>query len=177
MDCHYRLDTAVKLILLKTFLEINRNKPCLPVMAVNQIRTEPDRRQSGKNCLREERKTLDFEKCVIRVRLVGIEKLFIVDEVIDYTIRFRLQNADIHALPVKIHIKAGDVFHAVFHLLPYAGILGKEYPDVIIILVNFLWQRTYDIRKSACFDKRNAFRSYEQNVFHRALPPCGCKHI
>ena len=47
MYCHNSLDSAEELILLERIVKINRNKSCLPVMTVNDIRSESDYRKNG----------------------------------------------------------------------------------------------------------------------------------
>ena len=70
MDRHDRLDPAVEFIFLEASLQVDRDQTCLPVMAVNQVRTEAKRRKRGKDSLRKIRKALDLEQCVVRVDLL-----------------------------------------------------------------------------------------------------------
>ena len=46
MYCHNSLDSTEEFILLERIMKVNRNKSCLPVMTVNDIRSESDHRKN-----------------------------------------------------------------------------------------------------------------------------------
>src|SRR5699024_2772862 len=56
---HDRLDAAVVFAEISEIIKIDRDQSCLPVVAVDQIRTETDHRKDAEDCLGEECKLLD----------------------------------------------------------------------------------------------------------------------
>ena len=89
MDGHNGLDSPEELILLEAVMEVNRNKACLPVMAVDNIRTEADHRKYGEHCLGEECEFLQIPRSAV-IRLRAAEIIFIIYKVELDTVIFHL---------------------------------------------------------------------------------------
>ena len=81
MDRHDRLDSAVKIASLESLMQIDRNQPCLPVMAVDQVRPEIDHGQDGQRRLGEKRKLLNFKQRIVAIGLESIEIKLVIDEI------------------------------------------------------------------------------------------------
>ena len=156
MDRDDRLHPAVEIPVPESFLHINGNQPCLPVMAVNDIRPEADNRQHGKHCLGEKRIPLNLPSLVVAVNLIAAEIMLIVNKVIMYALFLCLQDAHISTCPVKIQVKVSHIFHFILHFLLHAGILGNNDPHVKVLLVYAFRQGTHYVGQTACLDKRNS---------------------
>ena len=141
-------------------------------MTVNQVRPEADGRKCRQHRLGEEGIAFDLEQRIIGIDRSGIEQVLIVDEIIGDTIHLRTQDADVHASPVKVHVKACNILHLIFHILLHAGILRHNHANIIEFPVNFLRQRSDHIGKSAGLDKRHSLRSSKQYVSHSQTTPC-----
>ena len=158
MDRHDGFDPAEEIISLKTLMKIYRNQSGLPVMAVNDIRSETKQGHSRKRRLREEGKFLDILIDIAAVRLKSVKVRFVVDKIINHAVNNCLQNANVFIFPIKVHIKMGLVLHGIPQILGNAGILGQHHSNVKILFVYIFRKGTYHIGKSSCLDKRHAFR-------------------
>ena len=147
-------------------MQINGNKAGLPVMAVDQIRSEINHRQDGKGCLGKESKFLDFKERIITVGFKPVKVEFIIDEVIFYPADFRFHDPHILILPMEIHIEMRFIGEPVFHLLGHAYILRQDHPYIIVFPVNAFGQGSHHVRQSPGLNKGHAFRSHKQNFSH-----------
>ena len=115
MDRHDGLYAAVEIIVLEIRVQIHRDEACLPVMAVDDIRPEIDGRKDRKRRFAEKCKPSQVPGHAA-IRLVTGEIVLVVDEVEMHSFVLQFKNADIAAVPVKIHIKIGFVLK---HILPF----------------------------------------------------------
>ena len=118
---HDGLNSPEKLILLEAVVQINRNKTCLPVMAVNNVRAEINYRKYGKHCLGEECKFLQIPRSTV-IWLRSTEIILIIYKVELNAIILHLKNTYITVLVSKIHVEVCDIFHFIFPFLLHAGI-------------------------------------------------------
>ena len=118
---HDGLNSPEELILLEAVVQINRNKTCLPVMAVNNVRTEIDYRKYGKYCLGEECKFLQIPRSTV-IWLRSTEIILIIYKVELNAIILHLKNTYITVFVSKIHVEVCDIFHFIFPFLLHAGI-------------------------------------------------------
>ena len=158
MDGHYGLDPVEELVSLESLLEIYRHKSGLPVVAVDQVRTETDRRKGRQAGLRKVCKSGDLKKRIIGIRLICCEKSLVVDEIESDSVLHSLEHAHILTLPVIVHIEVGDILHLVLDFLLHAGILRNHDPYIVVLRINILGERTDNVSQSAGLDERNALR-------------------
>ena len=156
MDGHDRLDPVEELVRLESLLEIDRHKTGLPVMAVDQVGTEINGRERRQAGLGEESEPGDLKDRVVRVDLIGSEESLVIDKVERDPVLHGLENADILALPVVVHIEVGHILHLILHVLFHAGILGNHDSDIVVLRINILGKRADNVSQSAGLDKRNA---------------------
>ena len=162
---HNGLYAAEEISPCKAVMKIYRYKTRLPVVTVYNIRTEIKKRQSRKHSSVKVHE-LFYIPVMLSVRLVTGEIMFIVDKIERNAIINAFKHAHILALTCKVHVEMRFVLHHVFPLLFHAGILRKNYSDIIIPLVKALRQRANNVSKTACLDNRNTLRRSEQNFFH-----------
>ena len=127
-------------------------------MAVNDIRPEIKRRQSGNCRLGEERKLLNI-LINISVGLCACKIIFIVNEVELDSFIFQLQNPHILAPPCKIHVEMCHILHLVPPLLLNAQILGNHHANIEIFLVKILGQRSNYVCQTSGLNKGYCFGS------------------
>ena len=153
VDRHNCFYIPEKLILLESIVKIYRYKSCLPVMAVDNVRTESDHRKHRKHSFGEESKFLQIPgRAVIRLRTAEI--VFIVDKVELDSVIFHLHDPDITVLISQIHIEMSDVLHLVFPFLFHAGVFRKNDANIKITLVKAFRQRPRYVCQPSGFNKR-----------------------
>ena len=167
---HNSLDASVEVTSLESLFQIYRNQPGLPIVAVNQIRSEINHRQDRQGCFTEKSILLYLKQCIIAVRLESTEEAFVIDKIVFHTFHFGFHDSHIFFLPVEIHIKMCLIRELILHLLLHTGIFRKNHSDVKVFSVDTLGQRTDHIRQPTCLDKRNPFRCNKQNIFHTNPP-------
>ena len=153
MDRHDRLDPTEELILLECVMEIYRHETCLPVVAVNDIRTESDHREHRKHRLGEEGKFLQIPGSAV-IGLRAAEIVFIVNEVKLDAVILHLHDPHITVLITQIHIEMSNILHFILPFLFHAGIFRKNDADIKVTLVKTFGKCACYVRKSAGFDKR-----------------------
>ena len=152
----YRLDIPEERICRKFCLQVNRNQAGLPVVTVNDIRSEIDDRKHGKHCLVKENKLLN----IVPVVAVGIEalKIFqIVDEIVGNSLILIFHDSHIllsHHRAAS-HLKMADILKFIPILRRDTGVIRKNYPDIPLISVKLLWQRADNVRQSPRLYERN----------------------
>ena len=125
-------------------------------MAVHHIRLEANDRKRGQCRVTEEGKLLQVIQPVT-VRLRATEIGFIINKVKRDPIVDVLHDSDITALSQIIHIEMIDISHLIAPFFRNAQIFRYHDPNVKILLVKALWQRTNHISKPSCLDKWNCF--------------------
>jgi hypothetical protein len=93
---------------------------------------------------------------MLKIRLIAAEIILIIKEIEDNALTFHFQHAHISALTVVIHIEMGDIFKLILPLTVHAHIFGYKNTAVIVSFVKTLWQRTYNVSKTSCFNEGNA---------------------
>ena len=156
MDRHDSLDSAIEFIGLECVIQINRNEACLPVMAVDDVWAEFNRRQNRKSSFAEECKTSDIIRHTC-IRLVAGEEILIIDEVEVDTVQFALHDAYIVAVPVKIHVEMCLVLQHVFPFLVHERVHRQDDSAVEIFSVNALRKRSDNVCETACLNERHYF--------------------
>ena len=152
MDGHDGLYAAIKLVLLKSILEINRQQTRLPVVAVDDVRSETKHRQTRQSRLIKKGKLLDI-LIYLSIRKHTAEVELIVKKIENNAIHLELEYAHILLSPGKIHIKMVDILHLLLVLLTDGSILRNDHTYIILFLVKVPRQRTYYVSKSAGLDK------------------------
>ena len=168
MYCYNWLNSLIKFSLWKSFFEIYRNKSCLPVMAMNNIRLKSENRNSWKSCFTEKCKLFYiFMNPAVWFRSWKIE--LIVNKIKCNSIILKFKYANILWTPCQINIKMCLINH-IFAVFPwYTCILWNHDTNIEFILVKILWKWTNNICKSACLYKWHCLRCNKQNIFHYAL--------
>ena len=154
---HDGLDPAVIFSRIPEIIKIYRDQPCLPVMAVDQIRPESDHRKDTQHCLGEESKFFDIP---FRISLIGrksVEIMLVVNKIELYALILALQNSYIAVLSCQIHVKVIYIFQHVLPLLVHTVVLRQYNAHVISFLVKILWQGSCYICKSSCLNKWYTF--------------------
>ena len=154
MDRHDGLDSAIELIGLECVIQINRNEACLPVMAVDDVRTEFNRRKNRKSSFAEECKASDIIRHAC-IRLVAGEEILIIDKIEVDAVQFALHDAYIVAVPVKIHVEMCLVLQHVFALLVHERIHRQDDSAVEISFVNALRKRSDNVCKTTGLNERH----------------------
>ena len=165
MDSHNALYTLIELTACKAVVQINRDKACLPVVAVYHLGAEADNRKCREHSPVKIHELLDIP-VMLSIGAITSEVILVIKEVELHAVILSFEHADILALACKIHIEMADVFESVLILLLHAGILRQEHPDIIFLFIKALRQRAYNVCKTSCLDKRDAFARHEKNVFH-----------
>ena len=156
MDRHDRADAPIERIPLEFISQIDRNEPCLPVMAVNDVRLETDHGQNRKHGLGEKGKASDIVRNAV-IGLTGSEIVLIIDKVVRDTVMIKVHDADIRISPVEGHIERSDVIHFVFPFLFDAGIQRHDSSYIKIPLVDIFRKRAGNIGQSSGLQKRYNF--------------------
>ena len=118
---HDGLNAPEELILLEAVMKVNRNKACLPVVAMNNVRSESNYRKYGKHCLGKKCKLLQIPRSAV-IWLRAAEVIFIIYKVELNAIILHLKNTYITILIAQIHIEVCDIFHFIFPFLLHTGI-------------------------------------------------------
>ena len=92
VDRHDRLDPPEIFIAIAEIIQIYRNKSCLPVVAVDDVRPVSDQRKCAEHCLREESKLLNISKN-LSVRCKSVKVPFIIYKIERNSFVFQLQNS------------------------------------------------------------------------------------
>ena len=147
-------------------VEVDRHEARLPVVAVDDVRFEPDDGEGGQDRLVEE----DELSKVLRHAGVGVavgEILLVVDEVVDDAVLLEFHDADIlhDARARDVHVEVTDILHALFILVRDARVLRHHDPDVDAFRGKSLGQGAHDVSESACFREGVAFGTNKQ-YFH-----------
>ena len=147
-------------------VEIDRNEACLPVVAVDDVRLEPDDGEGCQDRLVEENELPE----VLRHAGVGVavgEVLFVVDEVVDDAVLFEFHDADIlhDARARDVHVEVADILHALFILVRDARVFRHHDPYVDAFRSKSLGQGAHDVSESARLREGVAFGTDKQ-YFH-----------
>ena len=161
----YGLDSAVKISSCIGIMEINGHKSCLPVMAVDHIRSEAYKGQTVERCLLEKAELLYIPEPVSIGSITG-EIVFIVNEIIGYALMLGLEHPDISVLSKVLHVEMSDILQLVLKLLLHTLILGYHHAAVKVCLVHVLGKRSGHISKSPRLDERHRFTCKHQNILH-----------
>ena len=174
MDGHDGADAVVEGVGFKQRVQEHRRHARLPVVAVNDVRMEINHRQDGQRSLGEEAELLDIP-VDISIGLFPVEIVLVVNEIVGHAIQFvgHDPHVNIAELP-EIHIKMMDVAELAAIFVRDAPVVGQHNAHIVLAAVKRLGKRANHVGQSAGFDKRNAFRSDKQNVFH-FNPPCFCE--
>ena len=176
MDGHDCADAAIERVVLEHLVQINRDQCGLPVMAVDDIRTEADERQHRQHSLGEEAELLDIPQD-IAVQLFAVEEMLVVDIIIADTVQLACHNADIEiAQPAQIHIEISDIRKATAILLRDTGIVRNDDTHIVFFLIQGFRKRADNIRQTSGLDKRYAFRCGKQYVLHILSSSILCPH-
>ena len=133
-------------------VEVDRNEARLPVVAVDDVRLEPDDGERGQDRLVEEDELSEvFRHAGVRVA-VG-EVLLVVDEVVDDAVLLEFHDADIlHDVRARdVHVEVADILHALFELVRDARVLRHHDPDVHAFRSQGFRQGAHDVSEAARF--------------------------
>ena len=148
-----------------------RNQRSLPVMAMDDIRTEADNRQYRKHCLGEKAELLDIPQN-ITIQLFAMEKVLIVNVIIPDSFIFAGHNAYIEVTQLaQIHIAMSKISKPAAEFLRNAGIVRQDDTHIIFALVQRFRKCAHNVCQAAGFYKRHAFRCSKQYIFHFRCPP------
>ena len=137
-------------------------------MAVNEIRLEADGRQNRQSRLAEEAETLNIPFQVIAVGSIAAEISLVVDKIIMDAVMDILHDTDIFMIGElsQIHIETGYIVKVLTVLPRNTHIFRNDHTHIKFLFVQHFREGADNIRQSACFNKRIAFRSHKQNVSH-----------
>ena len=158
MNCHDRLDTTVKLSLLERILQIYRDQSRLPVVTVNDIRSETDQRQCRQHGFIKESELFNI-LINLPIRFITTEIKFIVQKIKDHTVVLHLKHSDILLAPRQFQIKMSQILHLIFIFFRNCGIFRNHNPDIKLVFIEIFRQGTHYIGKSSCLNKRYTFGS------------------
>ena len=158
MDGHDNLGCSADFGIGEQCPQIYRNKTCLPVVAVDDIRDEANNGKGSQNRLVKVDELLE----VIRhfaVRIAPAEEFLIVDEIADHTVKIILLDADIPfpAVVADLHIEVGDVLHLFFVLILDAAVKRHDDTGIAAFLVQRTRKCIHDIAETAGLGKRVGF--------------------
>ena len=155
MDGHNGLNALIKVPCRKLGFQIDRNQPRLPVMAVNQVRTETYDRKNRQHCFGEKRKF--FNICTeIPIGLRPAEINQVVNKIISNPVKLIGHDAYMRSRIVRTcpHIKMCNILEIIPKLIRDTGIVRDHNPDIPLFFVKPFRQRTTHIRQTAGLDKR-----------------------
>ena len=109
MNRKYGFDSRIKIIISKYRMQKHRNKSCLPVIAMDNIRGKINIRQTSKYCLGKICKLFHIFIDIVVWRF-SCKIKFIVHKIKVNTMIFRLENSNILPAPVQIYIKMAQKF-------------------------------------------------------------------
>ena len=136
MNRHNRPNSPEERICLEFISQIDRNQTSLPVMTVNDIRTETNQRKHGKNCFVKECKFFNIIAHV-PIRNKTVKVFLIINKVIGNSIQLILK--DTHILIPDIgptgHIKMGDIFKLITEMLRNTAVIRDYYPDIPVFRI------------------------------------------
>ena len=131
---HDRLDTMVEWVIIEAVLNIYRDQSCLPVMAVDDIRTEIQRRHCRQCCFTEKCKLLNIlENIAIWMKSCEIE--LIIDKIEGDPFIYIFKNSDITALSQVIHIKMIYISKIAQKFILDTEILRDHDPHIKIFFI------------------------------------------
>ena len=162
------LGAVVEGVALIDGVQIDRHQRRLPVVAVNDVRMEPDGAHGGQHRLGEEDKGDNVARH-IRVGIASAEEIVVVDEVESHAVPpVFLQTHIIHvAVTGEVHVKVGHIGHTVAEMLGNACVARQHDTDVKVSLIGKrLGECGHDVGQTAGLYKRIAFRTYKQNIAH-----------
>ena len=108
MDRHNRFDSTVEITSLETFFQIYRDQSGLPVVAVNNVRSEIDHRKNRQCRFGEECKFFQISRHAV-VWFVPTEMFFVIDKIELDSFIFQLEDSYVLLSPVQIHVEIGYV--------------------------------------------------------------------
>ena len=153
---HNCLDSPEKFVLLERIVKINRYKTCLPVMTVNNVRSESDHRKYGKYSLGEKCEFLQIPWCTV-IWFWSAEIIFIINKVELYSVILHMHNSNIAVLVSQIHVKMGNILHFVLPFLFHTGIFRKDHTNIKITFIETFRECSGYIGQTACFNKWYCF--------------------
>ena len=136
------------------------NHTGLPVVAVDDVRTESDGRHSSQHGFAEENKAFGIPHNGIRVGLIAFEVVLVVDKIevnalIDV---FHDTYMNIFRMSAQIHIEMGDIAELTAVFPWNTGIAGDDHTDIIFLLVQTFRQCADYVCQTAGLDKGYTFR-------------------
>ena len=170
---HNRADTAEERVILEHFMQEYRNQRRLPVVAVDNVRTESYDRQHRQHGLGEKAEFLNIPQN-ITVQPLSLEEMFIVDVIIANAVKLTGHDADVEISQFsQIHIEAVEIGESAAILLRNAGVIRNDYAHIVFVFIQRFRKRSDNIRQAARLDKRHALRCCKQYILHNRFPPFG----
>ena len=137
MNGHNAFYPLIEGVAGKFGLQVDRNEAGMPVVAVDDVRPEAQRRQYAQNGFAEETEFLDIV-VVIGVRVTAAEILFIIDEIVDDAVADKLFHADVTVTAVEKRLEIADRSHFIPVFLGNDGVRGDHDADFKLITVKDL---------------------------------------
>lgn len=157
MDCDYCPDSAEELIALEDGVEVDGDKGCMPVVAVDDVGSETDEGEGREHSLREVRIALEICKEIIVGPASG-EIFLVVDEVVCDAVEDECVYAYINAV---VHLEIDDALHVLLIFLGNHLVLRDDDSHVILVFIECLRKTSDDICQSSGFNERHAFSCNE----------------
>ena len=140
-------------------MEENGDKCGLPVMAVDNVGTEPDNGKYSENCLAEECESLYIPLYIVGIWSVALEIELVIHEVELYTVVFvfHYTNMNTFAAQTVVHIEMSNILEPVAVFFWNTCIIRHYNSDIEFIFVYILRKSACNVCQTACFDERDTF--------------------
>ena len=132
VDGEDRLDPRIAFIRLMLELQEHGNERGVPVVRVDDVRTEIQSRQEVEHSAAEEREPLGIVR--IPVESLAVEILLVVHEVVGHAVQHILVNTDELIPPRNVQNPVVDVLHGVPNLLGNRTILRQDNTAIHSVL-------------------------------------------
>ena len=156
MHGHDGLDPLIKGIAGKFSLQIDRDETGVPVIAVDDIRPEAERRQYAQDGLAEKAEFFDVI-VIISIRIAAAEIFFVVDEVINDAVPDEFLDTDVPVAPVEKRLEIADRLHFAAVLFGDNRVGRDHHADFELFAVDHGGKRADHVGQAACFDERDTF--------------------